>query len=333
MTRTDEIEVRPLAAADADELSACFRRCYGDSYVPAFFYDPAQIRSRLADRRLESLVATTPAGEIVGHMALMRPHPNALTVELGSAIVDPRYRRHGLLARLGVGLVDLARSAGAVGYHHYQTTAHAIIQRTAGQAGSVETGVMLAYIPAATEYRDLVAASPAGRLAAVTVYQALGRAPARDVLVPGRYASLLCDLYARAGIERDAIDAGSAIVASSARIATDFDAQRSLLRIHVERIGVDLRDHVDALERAHPSDVTQVDLLLSDRAVDRGVEDLRARGFFFCALLPAYAASDVLRLQRLRTASWVRPELVNAQAREVLEAVLADRASACGTAL
>ena len=94
---TDAIEIRPLTAADAEKLTACFRRCYGDSYVPAFFYDPADIRSRLADRRLESLVATTPSGDIVGHMALIRPHASAVTVELGSAIVDSRYRRHGLL--------------------------------------------------------------------------------------------------------------------------------------------------------------------------------------------------------------------------------------------
>jgi hypothetical protein len=322
---TDAIQIRPLTAADAAELSACFRRCYGDSYVPAFFYDPAEIRARSAAGRLESLVAITPNGEIVGHMALLRPHANALTVELGSAIVDPRYRRHGLLARLGMGLVDLARSAGAVGYHHYQTTAHAIIQRAAGDAGGVETGVMLAYIPADTEYRDLVATSPKGRLAAVTVYQTLGTAPPREVVLPRRYGPVLREIYARAGLERKEIAPAPARASSSAKLSTDFDPQRALLRIDVAHAGDDLCARVDELERAYASEVTHVDLLLSDPAVENAVETLRAQGFFFCALLPEYAASDVLRLQRLRTGVWVAPQLVTADARKLLDGVLADR--------
>lgn len=324
---TDAIEIRPLTAADAEKLVACFRRCYGDSYVPAFFYDPADIRSRLADRRLESLVATTPSGDIVGHMALIRPHASAVTAELGSAIVDSRYRRHGLLAQLGVGLVELARAAGAVGYHHYQTTAHPIIQRAAAEAGGAETGVMLAYIPAATEYRDLVSPSPTGRLAAVTAYQALGVVPVRNVALPPRYGALLREIYSAAGIARHEIPTSFGSVSSSAHVTRDFDAQRSLLRIHVEDIGTDLAAQVDAIEREHPCDVTHVDLVLSDRSVSGAVEDLHAQGFFFCALLPEYAASDVLRLQRPHTASWVRPDLVTTRAREILDAILADRES------
>jgi serine/threonine-protein kinase RsbW len=85
-----EIEIRPLAAEDAAKLTDCFGRCYGDSYVVDFFYDPEAIRARMADGRVYSVVALTPDGEIVGHMAMMRPHSGALTVELGNTIVDPR---------------------------------------------------------------------------------------------------------------------------------------------------------------------------------------------------------------------------------------------------
>jgi serine/threonine-protein kinase RsbW len=322
---SDAIEIGPLCADDAERLSDCFRRCYGDSYVPAFFYDPTEIRSRLTDRRLESLVARRPDGEIVGHMALMRPHLDALTVELGSAIVDPRYRGHGLLARLGGALVELTRSRGAVGYHHYQTTAHAIIQRATEETGAVETGVMLAYIPAGTEYRDLLATAARGRLAAVTVYQSLGPAPHLEVMVPRRYRAMLREVYARAGLARNEGERDDREIPSSSVVMADFDPRRSLLRIDVEQVGADLCARVAELERAHPSDVTHVHLLLADRVVERGVEELRERGFFFSALLPEYSASDVLRLQRLRTEAWERPELVNPRARRILDAVLADR--------
>ena len=89
---TDPILIRPLDAGDAAKLTACFERCYGDSYPAAFFYDPAAIRERIGDGRLHSVVAMTPSGEIVGHMALTRRHPGALTVEAGktTAIVGAR---------------------------------------------------------------------------------------------------------------------------------------------------------------------------------------------------------------------------------------------------
>ena len=324
----DPVEIRPLAAADAERLGDCFRRCYGESYVPAFFYDPAEVRSRLAEHRLESLVAITPDGEIVGHMGLMRPHPEASTVELGSAIVDPRYRGHGLLARLGGALVELARGTGAIGYHHYQTTAHAIIQRAAGATSAVETGVMLAYIPAGTEYRDLLTNAPQGRLAAVTVYQALGSAPRREVVLPQRYAALLREIYASAGLERVELAPLSRHAHASAMLTMDFDRQRALLRVDVERAGIDLCARVCELERASPGDVTQVDLRLTDLAIEHAVDELRTHGFFFCALLPEYATGDVLRLQRLRTEAWTCPDLVNPRARAILDAVLTDRAPA-----
>jgi len=326
----DQVSIRFLAEADAEKLSACFRRCYGDTYATALFYDPVEIRARMAAGRLEALVAVTTKGEIVGHMALTRRHTSALTVELGSAIVDPRYRGHGLLAQLGIELVERARSTGAVGYHHSQTTAHAIIQRATGEAGSVETGVMLAYIPAGTEYRELIAAPSNDRLAAVTVYQPLAYAPPRQVVVPRRYAPALQKIYERAGLRREGVDPGAGEIVSTSELETDFDSKRALLRVGVHRIGIDVSGCVGDLERAHPADVTQVDLLLTDPAIEQAVEDLRARGFFLCALLPEYAGSDVLRLQRPRAGNWTRPELFNPQAREILDAVLTDAESASG---
>jgi hypothetical protein len=186
---------------------------------------------------------------------------------------------------------------------------------------------MLAYIPASTEYRDLVSPSPTDRLAAVTAYQALGVATVRNVVLPRRYGALLREIYNATGIRRHEIPTRRESVSSSAYVTRDFDAQRSLLRIHVEDIGTDLGAQVNAIEREHPCDVTHVDLVLSDHSVSGAVEDLHAQGFFFCALLPEYAASDVLRLQRLHTASWVCPDLVTSRARKIRDAILADRES------
>jgi len=324
---SDAIEIRPLAPGDAEQLTDCFESCYGSSYVVESFYDPAAIRSRIADGRVQSVVATTTTGEIVGHMALMRPHPEARTVELGNTIVDPRYRGHGLAARLGAALVEACHAGGYVGFHHYPTTAHAIMQNLAVKAGGIETGVMLAYIPEGTDYRDLGGASARGRLAVVVVYQPLAPAPARVVFLPPRFETMSRAIYTRAGLERVAAAPAEPLASRATRLSSSLDARRRLLRIHVESVGADVSDRVDEVMRGHPADVVHVDLPLSDCCASYGVEKLRERAFFFCALLPEFATSDVLRLQRLAAVPPELPDLVYADAREILRAALADRAS------
>jgi len=324
---TAAIEIRPLAPEDAEKLTACFERCYADSYVVGFFYDPAEIRARMADGRVRSVIAMTGEGEIVGHMAMMRPHAEAITVELGNTIVDPRYRGHGLAARLGAALFEACRESGHVGFHHYPTTAHAIMQKLAVQAGGIETGVMLSYIPESTDYRDIGGKSEQGRLAVVVVYQPLAPAPVRSVFLPARFEEMLCEMYARAGLEREVLGATAPTAQSPTLLRARHDARRDLLRVEVDRVGGDLVERVeDAAQRA-PAEVTHVDFLLSDAGVPRAVDALVDRGFLFCSLLPEFASTDVLRLQRLRSEPKTLPDLVYAEARGILAATLADRKS------
>jgi hypothetical protein len=99
-----------------------------------------------------------------------------------------------------------------------------------------------------------------------------------------------------------------------------------LLRIEVESAGSDLEAFVDGLLHEQRAGVAQVDLRLSDPGVGAAVEALRELGFFFCALLPEFAASgDVLRLQRLAVETVTLPDLVFPKARGILDAALADR--------
>ena len=106
----------------------------------------------------------------------------------------------------------------------------------------------------------------------------------------------------------------------------DHHSRRGLLRIEVESAGSDLEAFVDGLLREQRAGVAQVDLRLSDPGVGAAVEALRELGFFFCALLPEFAASgDVLRLQRLAVETVILPDLVFPEARGILDAALAER--------
>ena len=79
-------------------------------------------------------------------------------------------------------------------------------------------------------------------------------------------------------------------------------------------------------EPSSPVEVSQVDLCLDDPGVASATDALRERGFFYSALQPEFARTDLLRLQRLESPgpNAFSPLLVNEGAKRLLALMLAD---------
>jgi hypothetical protein len=325
-----------LRPADAAALVACFRRCYGDTYSSEDFYDADKLARRIESGSLRSVVAIADDGALVGHTGLTARHPNARAIEAGNTVVDPAHRGGGLLARLAAALTDLCVTDGFVGYVHYPTTAHEIMQKASVRGGGVETGVMLDYIPDDTDYRAIERRS--GRLAATVVYQPIASAAPRTVLVPRAYRERIAQVYMMAGLPRTLIDADAAaarlapnacdrpeartapaddpLAARASDAVATLHARRDLLHVHVARSGADLVSRID-LDGAR---IAHVDVRLNDRSLGAAVAQLRSVGFVYCALLPEFADTDVLRLQRFARIDGTTfgPALANPDAQRLL---------------
>lgn len=320
-----DVQIRRLTAADAQPLVSCFERCYGDTYPNESFHDPATIAELARSGTLRSVVATTADGRIVGHTGLTLRDPAATVTEAGNTVVDPEFRGAGILGRMGTALADLCRESGFVGYVHYPTAAHDVMQRHSVAGGGFETGVMLGYIPAETDYRDIE--QSASRIAATVVYQPFAEAAQIDVVIPDRYAHILGRLYGQMGLRRIRVP-GSDTGSQHSELTARFNARRNLLHLQIEHIGSDVAEVIAQWMLDHPADVTHVDLVLDEPFINHCVDGLAMRGFFFCGLLPGFARSDVLRLQHLRDqpAAVFAPNLANASARSLLEIIDAERA-------
>jgi GNAT superfamily N-acetyltransferase len=323
MPTPDAVRIRRLLPDDAPALVACFERCYGRTYANPLFYDPAGLRAAIQARELRGVVAIAGT-RIVGHTGLTVRHPGARAIEAGNTVVDPDYRGGGLLGRLGGALADLCRQSGYVGYVHYPTTAHTIMQTRSVTGGGVETGIMLAYIPADTEYRAIERG--AGRLAATVVYQPFTRAPAREVFVPQRYAWLEA-IYADAGLMRTMRTSGRTPTGQSQFVARWYE-RRGLLHLDCIDAGADVEAALATARARHDAAVVQVDVGLDLECAEAVVERLCARGFFFCALLPEFGSSDVLRLQWLADpVADLRATLANDGARQLLHRMIVEHNS------
>lgn len=319
----DPFEIRPARPGDADSLVACFDRVYGGSYVDPVFNDASLARDALASGRQCSVVAIAADGAVAGHMGLA-PRTGALVAEMGNTAVDPHARGQHLVTRLTLALSARCRELGLVGFVHYPTTAHAVMQQLAAKGRGVELGVLLDYIPAETRYVGFEDGRGAGRIAVVAYHHALAPAPHRTVWLPPRHDAVLRRIYARLGSARTLRESRTQSDGTS-RLRTRFEARRGLQRVEVNAVGADLGRRVAAEIARRPDTPALIDLPLSDPSVGAAAEAVSHLGFCFGALLPEYdAEGDVLRLQRLPGAS-APPRLETTSARELLAYSLGDR--------
>ena len=133
---------------------------------------------------------------------------------------------------------------------------------------------------------------------------------------------------AEIGLERELVDAtavADAEAPSESVVVESISTQHRLRRWFVERVGMDLGAVVDR-DPSSPVEITQVDLCLDDPGVESATQALRERGFFYSALQPEFARTDLLRLQRLESPgpNAFLPLLVNEGAKKLLALMLAD---------
>ncbi len=317
---SNEFEVRPMTPGDAQGVAECITRCYGDAYPKRVMYRPEEVVMLVRSRVYNGVVAVSGA-EVVGHIGFTWPTSASTVVEAGTTVVDPGFRGQGLMGRLGLALGEVLAAEGAVGFIHFPTTAHPVMQRASLSAGGRETGVMLAYLPA--ESRDhAMGAVGDGRLAVTVVYQPVLDAPSQNIYMPRRYDGLLQDFADSLGLSRGVAEPFRTPRGDS-QLECVFDASRGLVRISVDRIGADLTTAVTRVVTTHAAGLVHVDLPMKDPAINHAVEDLRRSSFAFAAWLPGWAGHDVLRLQYVASPSdgELSPSLFSPDARALLKVI------------
>ncbi len=341
-----DLRIRRLLPGDAAALGDLFRRCYGDTYGSPEFYDEHELTRRIDSGSLRSVVAVESGSvgdvdRLLGHTGMTVRERSALVCETGNTVVDPAARGQGLLKRLGAGLAELVRLEGFAGYVHFPTTAHPIMQKASVTNGGVETGVMLSYVPADTRYEAITDAreSDAERLAATVAFQPLADAPARMVRLPVRYERLLRSFYSAANlvrevapITRDNVTGGSARNPQEA----SYSARRGVMYAALGRADAEhFADWLTQLQAGltrHEPLLAHADLPLDSPFIDEQILQLNSLGFFFSGLLPEFAHTDVLRLQRLAVIDEraFSPALANAEANLILQQVVEDARDVLG---
>jgi hypothetical protein len=325
-----EVTIRRLEPGDAPSLVRCVVRCYGDSYPFRAFYDADEVRSLLSRELLHSAVALDRRGEVVAHLGVVLERRGARTGDMVLGIVDSRLRGRQLILQTGVCLAQEFAHLDLIGLYQFATTAHAISQRLTVATSSIETGVLLGYLPEATSSMQRPTDPLGWRIPSIMLYLPLGEAPARTAYVPGRYREVASEIYSRIGLERQLVEVDADLPDAPTRLRLVLETARSLARIVVERAGRDLVPEVRRVMKEVASSGAQIvhlDLRLSDPTTPKGVELLRGLGFFLGGILPELRDGDVIRLQSTREEPRDRGgiEVFSEVGERLLDLVLDDR--------
>jgi GNAT superfamily N-acetyltransferase len=313
--------------ADAPGIVNLFLSVYGEGYPIRHFYDAAALTEANEKCTCYSLVARTPAGEVVGAEHVFRSAPYERLYEAGSGLVLKEYRNQGITSKLlGFIVNDWGpRQENIEEVFGEPVCNHTHMQKLVSKNQMIETALEIALMPAEAYDRE---GSAAGRVSALLSFRSYRPKP-HIVYLPPVYEAPLRRIYEWVDDTRDLLQACGELPKSVSSRAdmTVFDFAR-VARIAMHEAGTDLATYLTDLEsQAVKSKVMvfQVWLKLGDPWVGAAVEVLRDKDYFFGGVLPRWFDQDGLLMQKvLCDPGFEGIHLLSDEAREIGAVVLED---------
>ncbi|MDE3226576.1 MAG: ATP-binding protein [Nitrospirota bacterium] len=331
----EAIATRPMHLEEAAELARLVYRCYGYTYPGEFIYYPEKVEAKQRAGLMKSYVACNQRGDLIGHLALTLPRPGAKVAESGQAVVDPRYRGHGLFQRMKRQAREEAAASQVVGIYSEAVTVHPFSQKGSLDVGAHEVGFLLGYTSGAVSFRSISESDNPRRQSIAFLYlAALAHEPA-TVFLPKPYRDLARRIYDAADIPRTVVsdrDAGRVSLPAAGHLTVSLRPDHNQAILTVDLLGRDtpdaVRSHLHEL-RLQRVDCIYVDLPLVQKGAGELGARLRELGFFFGALIPEFGQGDVLRLQYLNNVDIVPADIHTASeaGRTLLATIIEDQAA------
>ena len=324
------ITLRLMTPADAEAVIRCTYRTYGYTAPDEKLYDAAHLTELIEGGLYEACVGTTPEGEVVSFIDFELERRDARVANAGEAMVDPRFRGHGLFDKMKRFFRDRAAAKGLLGIYGEAVTVHPYSQKGEIAMGSHELGVHLADEAPRVVFKDIAGGGSTKRTATVLYYTPLNPPPPRVAHPPDRHRDIIRRIYERGAFPRTiSTTPTGAVTAASGRIRVDVFPDWSEASIAVEAYGNDLPQLIRT--RLRELCVKRIDWIGLDMPLNEpGAADLcpalESLGFFFAAVIPELFGGDVLRLQYLNDIEPdLEPQIVSDFGRELFRYVVDSR--------
>jgi len=323
-----EFTVDRFRPEDARGIAHLFFSEYGAGYPVETYYFPERIIEENRNGNLYSVMARTPRGDIVGHMALYRsspPYPKLY--EIGQGIVLPSYRTtfaaYKINRYIGETLAEEVRPDGIFGEAVCHITA---TQKSSALIGMKPVALEIDLMPAEAYDKAQCASS---RVSCVVLFRSFNDRP-REVFIPPVYGREIEFILEDLDLERTLTSSREEIPRDTeSHISVRFFPDAGVGRFTVLSAGWDFPGRVDHLEEQGAMNGTRIFqyfLNLAEPWAGRAVECLRERGYFLGGHVPRWFDADGLLMQKLGTVpDFAAIKLHSEKAKRIRDIVCSDR--------
>jgi hypothetical protein len=326
------VEIDLFHPDDALGVTRLFRTVYGNCYPIQKFIQPELLIEENAAGRTISSVARTPKGDIVGHNAIFQSAPCDRIYESGAGLVHPSYRGgKGIFTSLIAHGIEVGRNEfGIEAVFGEAVCNHLFSQKVTINLGAFTQAIEVDLMPASAYDKEK---SAAGRVASLLGFKTLKPRP-HTVWLPASYEENLRFIYGGLDDTRRCAVADKSPPTDS---VTDIKVQvfdfANVARLAVCEAGADFEECFGAHEKAVREKgiiVIQVWVKLSCRWINRVVDALNERGYFFGGILPRWFDEDGMLMQKIiGEPNWNGIQLYADRAKKILEMVKADWQRIC----
>ncbi len=298
-----EIVIRPMEASEALEVSKAVYKAYGNTYAFEHVYYPERIIELNKSGEMFSIVAVTPQNEIAGHLALSR-HGQALTGELGRAVVKPEFRSVGIFTRLTEFAVNKARAEGLLGVLGEAVTNHTYSQQVGLGVGLRDCGLFVGYLPQTESFRRITE-ELTQRESLLIHFMYLRKPQPFIIYPPSNHKEMIVSLFHHLEGSPDCMhidDLNLSEPGENGVVSVTTAGPSGTARIRVERFGSNILQEVKSRLRelcVKRFEIIHLYLDLSNPQTAHYTEQFENLGFFFAGILPGTKIGNALILQYL----------------------------------
>ncbi|MCL4538562.1 MAG: GNAT family N-acetyltransferase, partial [Bacteroidetes bacterium] len=229
-------------------VAKCFYKSYGYSFVYRQIYYPDRIVELNETGELESVVAVTPDGEVIGHCALLRWDSRRDVAEIGLAVVKPEFRGLGCLTRMTEFLIEKAKSEGAKALFVLAATNHTYSQQVIHKFGFSDSALLVGFGPATLSFRGLTETLPQ-RETYLICFRYLKNPEKFPLYPPERHKEFIRKLYLNVGFEPQfeaPTEPQPRFTESQSKITAEYYSPSGFGWIEIEAYGADVLEEVGA---------------------------------------------------------------------------------------
>ncbi|WP_346938674.1 GNAT family N-acetyltransferase [uncultured Clostridium sp.] len=284
--------------AEAEEITKCAYRTYGNSYIHNYIYDANALMKMNLEKKLISYISMNYDNEVLGHVAL-EYGSNPYVLELSHAFVDPSVRGMGHLNYLTEFAINEGKKLDAIGLYVLTVTSHTYSQRCASKYGFKDCALLLSKITP-LKFNN-ICGKIQDRESLILKYRPMKRQRKKIAYIPAHHKKIVNQLYNNLGIKikfKSTKDQNE--LDSSKTSLTCTNADYSVGTIHINAFSIDgttkLIDEINKLLLKN-NKVIFVYLKLCNKSTAYITRYLESLGFIFSGIMPGDGYNDEIILQ------------------------------------